>query len=139
MTMATRNTAGSRWQLLALSLAMLLPSLGTSIANVALPTLAASLGSEFSDVQWVVIAYLLSVTTLIVGAGRLGDLFGRRRMLLTGIAIFTIASLACAVSPTLWFLIAARTLQGAGARAAGRCLEYPSQGSFRTPNPFADD
>lgn len=113
--MATQTTASARWQLLALSLAMLLPSLGTSIANVALPTLATSFGSDFSDVQWVVIAYLLSVTTLIVGAGRLGDLFGRRRMLLAGIAIFTVASLACAVSPTLWFLIAARTLQGAGA------------------------
>lgn len=113
--MAIQTAASTRWQLLALSLAMLLPSLGTSIANVALPTLAVSFGSEFSDVQWVVIAYLLSVTTIIVGAGRLGDLFGRRRMLLAGIAIFTVASLACAVSPTLWFLIAARALQGVGA------------------------
>ena len=68
-----------RLRLAALSLAMLLPSLGTSIANVALPTLAASFHAPIQDVQWVVIAYLLAVTTLIVGAGRLGDMVGRRR------------------------------------------------------------
>ena len=117
MTMTTHTAAGQRWRLVALSLAMLLPSLGISVANVALPTLAAAFGSDFADVQWVVISYLLAVTTLIVGAGRLGDLFGRRRMLLAGIALFTIASLACALSPTLWTLVAARALQGAGAAA----------------------
>jgi MFS family permease len=67
------------------------------------------------DTQWVVIAYLLAITTLIVGAGRMGDLFGRRRILLSGIGIFTFASIVCAISPTLWTLVAARTLQGAGA------------------------
>lgn len=102
------------WRLAALALAMLLPSLGTSIANVALPTLVERFGADIAQVQWVVIAYLLAVTTLIVGAGRLGDMFGRRRMLLAGIALFTIASLACALSPSLWFLIGARALQGAG-------------------------
>lgn len=114
MTTTTRTT-GYGWRLAALSLAMLLPSLGISVANVALPTIATSFGAAFSDVQWVVVCYLLAVTTLIVGAGRLGDLAGRRRVLLAGIALFTVASLACAFSPSLWILIAARALQGAGA------------------------
>jgi len=115
MTSNLSGRAADRWRLVALSLTMLLPSLGTSIANVALPSFVQSFGADFAEVQWVVIAYLLAVTTLIVGAGRLGDMFGRRRMLLTGIALFTIASLGCALAPSLWLLIAARALQGAGA------------------------
>ena len=78
-----------RWALAGLSLSMLLSSLGTSIANVALPTLAQAFGASFQDVQWVVLAYLLAITTLIVGAGRLGDIVGRRRLLLAGVALFT--------------------------------------------------
>lgn len=104
-----------RWRLFALSLAMLLPSLGTSIANVALPTLAASFEAPFHDVQWVVIAYLIAVTALVVAAGRLGDLFGRRRLLLAGIAVFALASAAGALAGSLWLLVAARAVQGAGA------------------------
>jgi len=98
-------------------MAMLLPSLGTSIANVALPTMAASFGATMAEVQWVVISYLLSVTSLIVGAGRVGDVVGRRRVLLLGIALFTAASGACAVAPNLEILIAARAIQGLGAAA----------------------
>ena len=94
---------------------MLLSSLGTSIANVALPTFARELGVSFQAVQWVVLAYLLSVTTLVVSVGRLGDLFGRRRLMLGGIALFTLASIACAASSELWMLVAARTVQGCGA------------------------
>jgi MFS family permease len=58
---------------------MLLSSLGTSIANVALPTFVRAFDASFQSVQWVVLAYLLAVTTVVVSAGRLGDLFGRRR------------------------------------------------------------
>ncbi len=100
-----------------LSLSMLLSSLGTSIANVGLPTLAQVFNASFSQVQWVVLAYLLAITTLIVSVGRLGDLLGRRRVLLAGIAVFTVASLLCAMAPTLWLLLAARALQGLGAAA----------------------
>ena len=103
------------WPLAVLSLSMLLSSLGTSIANVALPTLASSLGASFQAVQWVVLAYLLAVTTLIVGMGRLGDMVGRRRLLIAGIALFTVASFLCGASPTLELLIAARVAQGLGA------------------------
>lgn len=101
--------------LASLSLAVLMPSLDTSIANVALPAMARAFHSPFHAVQWIVLAYLLAVTALIVSAGALGDRFGRRRLFLVGIAIFTIASLLCGIAPTLPLLAAARALQGVGA------------------------
>ncbi|HEV7367900.1 MFS transporter [Arenibaculum sp.] len=107
--------ASARWALASLSLSVLLPSLGTSIANVALPTLAQAFGASFQEVQWIVLAYLLAVTTLVVSAGRLGDVFGRRRLLLAGMALFTAASVLCGAAPTLGLLIAARAAQGLGA------------------------
>jgi EmrB/QacA subfamily drug resistance transporter len=108
-------TPAFHWPLLSLSLAMLLSSLGTSIANVALPTLAQAFHVSFQDVQWVVLAYLLAITTLVVSAGRLGDLIGRRRLLLAGIGLFSVASVLCGLAPTLGLLVAARALQGLGA------------------------
>ncbi|HEY9285528.1 MAG TPA: MFS transporter [Pyrinomonadaceae bacterium] len=104
-----------RWALAGLSLSVLLPSLGTSIANVGLPTLQREFDASFQQVQWVVLAYLLAVTTLVVSVGRLGDITGRRRLLLAGIGLFTVASLLCGVAPALWLLIAARAAQGLGA------------------------
>jgi len=104
-----------RWALLSLSLSMLMSSLDTSIANAGLPALARAFAAPFQAIQWVVLAYLLAITSLIVGVGRLGDMAGRRRLLLFGIALFTAASLLCGVAPSLWFLIAARALQGLGA------------------------
>ncbi len=109
------RTASTRWALASLSLTMLLASLGTSIANVALPTLTQAFAAPFQQVQWVVLAYLLAITTLIVGAGRLGDISGRRRLLLAGLALFTLASALCAAAPTLAWLICARAAQGLGA------------------------
>ena len=110
------NSAPSvRWALASLSLSMLLSSLGTSIANVGLPTFAEVFSASFQQVQWIVLAYLLAITTLIVSVGRLGDIIGRRSLLLAGIALFTVASVLCGVVPTLRLLIAARTAQGLGA------------------------
>jgi MFS family permease len=103
------------WALASLSLAMLLSSLGTSIANVGLPSLADAFGASFHDVQWVVLAYLLAITSLIVSAGRLGDIIGRRRLLLAGIGLFTLASGLSGIAPSLGALIAARAAQGVGA------------------------
>jgi EmrB/QacA subfamily drug resistance transporter len=93
----------------------LLSSLGTSIANVGLPTLAQAFHASFQEVQWIVLAYLLAITTLIVSVGRLGDVTGRRRLLLAGVLLFTVASILCSLAPTLWLLIAARAAQGLGA------------------------
>jgi EmrB/QacA subfamily drug resistance transporter len=110
-----QQTLSVRWALASLSLSMLLSSLGTSIANVGLPTLAQVFNASFQHVQWIVLAYLLAITTLIVSVGRLGDLTGRRRLLLAGIGLFTLASALCGFAPTLWMLIGARALQGIGA------------------------
>ena len=104
-----------RGALAALSLAMLLSSLGTSIANVGLPTLAQAFGASFQQVQWIVLAYLLAITTLSVSVGRLGDLIGRRRLLQAGLVVFTLASVLCGLAPSLELLIAARAAQGLGA------------------------
>lgn len=109
------QTPSVRWALASLSLSMLLSSLGTSIANVALPTLTQVFGASFQQVQWVVLAYLLAITTLIVSVGRLGDILGHRRLLLGGIVLFTAASVLCGIAPTLGWLIVARAGQGLGA------------------------
>ena len=110
-----KPTPAARWALASLSLSMVLPSLDTSIAHAGLPTLARAFEASFAQVQWIVLAYLLAITTLIVSVGRLGDLVGRRRLLLVGIGIFTGASLACGLASTLGWLIAARAVQGLGA------------------------
>ena len=112
---ATKPALSVPWVLASLSLSMLMPSLDTSIANAGLPTLAQAFGASFQSVQWIVLAYLLAVTALIVGVGRLGDIFGRRRLLLIGIALFTMASVMCGLAPVLWLLWLARAIQGIGA------------------------
>src|ERR1041384_6850526 len=112
---ARAERARVRWALAGLSLSMLLSSLGISSANVALPALAQAFNASFQHVQWIVLAYLLAITTLIVGAGRLGDIIGRRRLLLAGLILFTLASDLSGVAQTLGLLIAARAAQGAGA------------------------
>ncbi|HEY0412648.1 MAG TPA: MFS transporter [Allosphingosinicella sp.] len=109
-----RAGAGA-WALAALSLCMLMSSLGTSIANVALPVLAQAFDASFQQVQWVVLAYLLSVTITVVGVGRLGDMVGRKRLLMAGILLFTAAASLAGLAPTLGLLIAARAVQGVGA------------------------
>jgi EmrB/QacA subfamily drug resistance transporter len=109
------RTPSVGWALGSLSLSMLMSSLDTSIANAGLPALAHAFNASFQDVQWIVLAYLLAVTSLIVSVGRLGDIIGRRRLFLAGIGLFTAASFACGIAPTLWLLIAARAAQGLGA------------------------
>lgn len=94
---------------------MLLASSGTSMANVALPALADAFAASLQAVQWVVLAYLLTITVVVVSAGRLGDLWGRRRLMLVGLAVFALGSFACGVAGALWQLVAARVVQGLGA------------------------
>jgi EmrB/QacA subfamily drug resistance transporter len=115
MAASAARTNPEPWALASLALAMLLSSLGTSSANVGLPAMAEAFGASFQEAQWIVLAYLLAITTLIVSVGRLGDMFGRRRLLLVGIALFTAASVLCSLSPALWMLVAARAAQGLGA------------------------
>ena len=98
-----------------LALSMLLASLGTSIANIALPTLVEAFSAPFMQVQAVVVAYLATLTISVVLAGRLGDSRGLKPMLMAGLAVFAVASLLCGVAPDLWLLVSARALQGIGA------------------------
>ncbi|WP_224431509.1 MFS transporter [Aeromonas rivuli] len=112
---APHSSATRRAGLLALGLATLLPMLAGSMANMVLPALGQVFAVPFASVQWVLVAYLLGITCLTVVAGRLGDRFGRRRLLLWGMGLFALASLLCALAPTIGWLIAARVLQGAGA------------------------
>ena len=113
--MKTMKNHIRQWALAGLALSMLLSSLGTSIANIGLPSFAQAFSASLQEVQWIVVAYLLAVTTLIVSVGRLGDLIGRKRLLLAGLSLYTVASILCGVAPELWTLIAARALQGLGA------------------------
>lgn len=101
-------------EILPLAAAVLLASLGVSIATVALPTLSQVFSVSMTGVQWVILAYLLSVTATVAIVGRMGDLFGHRRMLLAGLAIFSAASALCAIAPSLGFLVVARIVQGLG-------------------------
>ncbi len=110
------ETDQANWGLMAtLALSMLLASLGTSIANIALPTLALAFSAPFPLVQAVVIAYLAALTVSTIVVGRLGDVYGLKRMHLVGLGLFSVASLLCGLAPNLWLLIAARALQGIGA------------------------
>jgi len=86
------------------------------IVNIALPSMTASFrGAGLSDLSWVLNAYAIVFAALLVPAGRLADHFGRRRFLLTGVVVFTLASALCAVSPSLTVLVAGRVVQAAGA------------------------
>ncbi|MCW2307504.1 MFS transporter [Rhodobium gokarnense] len=114
---ATTSPGATRWALASLALAMLMSSLSISSANVALPTIAHAFAAPFGTVQWVVLAYLLAVTVFSVGAGRLADIVGPRRVLVVGILVFTAASVVCAAAPDLLVLVIARGIQGLGGAA----------------------
>jgi MFS family permease len=109
------ESGSPRWALTGLSLAMLMPSLATSTVNMALPVLSQEFSISFQSPQWIVLSYLLMVTAMVVGAGRIGDLIGRGRLMLTGIGVFSAASIFCALAPNFGLLVAARLVQGMGA------------------------
>jgi multidrug resistance protein len=94
-------------------LAMFLSALEQTIVAPALPTIGVHLG-DIENLSWVVTAYLLSATAVTPLFGKLSDIYGRRSILLTGVAIFIVGSVACALAPAMWALIAARALQGIG-------------------------
>ena len=101
----------SRWiALYVLCLASLMIVLDMTIVNVALPSIKDDLGFSETSLAWVVNAYLLTYGGCLLLGGRLGDLFGHRRLFLIGIALFTLASLACGLSTTKGFLVAARAV-----------------------------
>jgi len=101
--------------MLAIAMGIFLATIDGSIVNVALPTLTEKLNTDFSTVQWVVLAYLLTITTLQAVVGRLADMYGRKVFYNSGFVVFTVGSLLCGLAPTVGWLIAARVLQGVGA------------------------
>jgi len=106
----------TRWlALLVLCLGDLMIVLDTTIVNVALPSIRVDLGFSQTSLAWVVNAYLLTFGGFLLLGGRLGDLFGHRRLFLIGIGFFTAASLACGLASTQGLLVAARAIQGLGA------------------------
>src|SRR4249920_2281051 len=105
----------TRWlALIVLCLGDLMIVLDTTIVNVALPSIREDLGLTETSLAWVVNAYLLTFGGFLLLGGRLGDLFGHRRLFLIGITLFTIASIACGLSTTQGLLVAARAVQGLG-------------------------
>jgi EmrB/QacA subfamily drug resistance transporter len=105
----------ARWILAAVSTALFCVQIDYFAMNLALPRMAEDLGSSTTDLQWVISIYMLALGAFMVPAGRIGDIFGRRRALLTGIALFGLASVLCAIAPTAGMVIAFRAVQGLGA------------------------
>ncbi len=105
------------WTLLAVCLATFMLLLDITIVNVALPDIASELDTSFSDLQWVIDAYALMLAALLLTAGSLADLLGRRRVFAFGLASFTVASVLCALAPSALVLILARGAQGIGGAA----------------------
>ena len=110
-----RDAAHPRLTLFATILASSLAFIDGSVVNVALPSIAQDFGAGATDLQWTINAYLLPLSALLLMGGAAGDHFGRRRLLIGGTALFTLASVCCALAPTLAMLLAARAAQGIGA------------------------
>jgi EmrB/QacA subfamily drug resistance transporter len=102
------------WTLFAVSVATFMLLLDITVVNTALPAIEEDLGSSFTDLQWVIDAYALSLAAFVLTAGSLADRLGRRRVFAIGLAIFSLASLLCALSPDSTFLNVSRALQGIG-------------------------
>jgi EmrB/QacA subfamily drug resistance transporter len=102
------------WTLLGVCIATFMLLLDITIVVVALPAIEHALNASFSDLQWVVDAYALALATCVLTAGAIADMFGRKRLFVMGIVLFTLASLACGLSNDALFLIIARGIQGIG-------------------------
>jgi EmrB/QacA subfamily drug resistance transporter len=111
----TQTRTSDRWRWLAFAAALaatLMDLLDATIATVAAPAIRSELGGSYADLQWISAAYTVAMAVMLLTGGRLGDMFGRKRMLLVGAAGFSLASIACAAAPSVAVLIAARVVQG---------------------------
>src|ERR1700730_2595146 len=123
MTHRSRGTGGPIWEsrmeqkwwtLIVVCVGVFMLLIDITVVNVALPAIQRSLHSSFSDLQWVVNAYALSLAALLLTAGSLADLFGRKRLFVLGLLLFTVASLVCGIGGTALTLNLARAVQGVG-------------------------
>src|SRR6266536_6634872 len=108
------STAPGRWVVAATVLGSGMAALDATVVGIALPTIGREFHAEVSGLQWVVSAYLLTLSGLLLLGGALGDRFGRRRMFLAGVVWFAAASLLCGLARGVGTLVAARALQGVG-------------------------
>lgn len=142
MTQETIEAAGyasnhrqHRAILLTASLVSSLVMLDSNVVAVALPTISNSLGADFADMQWVIMAYVLPFAALLLAAGTLGDIYGRRRIALVGQIVFAVASVLCGIAATPLLLNLARALQGVGASmlltSSIAVINHSFQGSSR--------
>jgi EmrB/QacA subfamily drug resistance transporter len=115
------SAAGKTWVLTAATLGSTLAFVDGSVVNVALPKIESELGATFAAMQWVINAYTLCMSALLLVGGAAADQFGRRRMFVIGVSVFTVASLLCGCAPNAPALIAARALQGVGAALLVPC------------------
>ncbi len=116
IALGLKNSPRYRWFILAtVSIATFMSTLDSSIVNVALPTISSEWHANLSTLQWVVTAYLLTISSLLPVFGRIADLLGRRRVYSWGFLVFTLGSILCGVAPNIWFLIGMRILQAIGA------------------------
>src|SRR5512137_1087782 len=106
-----------RWITLNVWIGAFMSTLDASIVNISLPTIVRSLNTDLTEVAWVVMAYLIVITGCLLLMGRLSDLFGQKQTYLLGFLTFTIGSAFCGFSPSIYFLIGSRMLQGLGASA----------------------
>jgi MFS family permease len=121
--MSTTENDKTRWlALYVLCAGMLMIVLDATIVNVALPSIQDDLGFSQNDLAWVINAYMIPFGGLLLLAGRMGDLLGQRRVFLFGLAIFTAASLVCAVAQTQEMLVGARFIQGVGGALASAVI-----------------
>ena len=108
------GTSAARWVLAATVLGSGVAFLDSTVVNVALPAIGSDLGTAIGGLQWTLDAYLVTLSALLLLGGSLGDRYGRRRVFVIGLVLFTAASVLCSVAPSIGFLAAARALQGVG-------------------------
>jgi EmrB/QacA subfamily drug resistance transporter len=131
-TMPNADRRRNRLTLACMCFALFMVMLDGTVVNLALKTIQVKLGATFSEVQWIVDAFVLALASLLLTGGTLGDLFGRRKAFIGGLALFTGGSVLCALAPSTSFLIGARVVQGIGG-----ALMLPSTLSIIT-NTFRD-
>ncbi|MBK5247386.1 MAG: DHA2 family efflux MFS transporter permease subunit [Peptostreptococcaceae bacterium] len=113
---AIKNSPNYRWYVLAsVAVGTFMATLDSSIVNVALPTISGQLNSNLSTLQWVVTAYLLTITSLLPVFGRIADLVGRKKVFALGFLVFILGSALCGLAQNIWFLVATRVFQAVGA------------------------
>ena len=116
IVLGLKSSPRYRWFILAtVSVGTFMSTLDSSIVNVALPTISGKLHADLSTLQWVVTAYLLTISSLLPVFGRIADLLGRRRIFSLGFLVFTFGSILCGLATNIWFLIGMRVLQAIGA------------------------